>query len=280
MAGMEWQTKLRWLLVVAHVAVAGALMVALLNFGKRPRAPMTLFVATFSLATCQVYLASAWSVLSRASWQSRIALAAACVPAWVLTMGRYPADFLTYLAFLLPIAGIAALLACLARFAFGYRLTAIEAHGNLCPYDVPRDFRRYSLRSLMILMTVAAVMCALLRVLLAPWRQDGAEMWPFLAGTVIANSVLLHAWFREDPYGIMRTLTFLAVAIASTVLRGTATRHDDAFIMLISLFDCAFTAATLQGLRVSGIRLTRMTAGNRPSSGHATLTNAESIANA
>ncbi len=169
------------------------------------------------------------------------------------------------------------MIAWMARIAWGFRLTdAVTCDAN----DISPESRQYSLRALMIWMSVAAMACAMLRVLIAPWLQAGDEMWPFLAATVLRNTVLLYVWFQIDKLGIKRVLVLLIVAGSAMMLQRASSASADPMIGKISLFECVFTAVTLQALRVSGIRLTRMTAGNRPSSGHATLTNAESIANA
>ncbi len=263
---MEWQSKLRWLLVIAHVAAAVALCVAA-DLKRFPQPSELLVAASISLATCQVYLAAAWGVLSRARWQTRSALAIAPVTAWAWTFGGNGDDFLNFLAFFLPVAGAAAILAWVARFVWGYRLTdTVTCDAS----DIAPKSRQFSLRALMIWMSVAAVACAMLRVLIAPWLQEGDEMWPFLAATVLRNTVLLYVWFQIDKLGIKRVLVLLIVAVAAMMLQRASSARADPMIGKISLFECVFTAVTLQALRVSGIRLTRMTAGNRPSNGHVT----------
>lgn len=252
---MEWQSKLRWLLVVAHVSAAVALAAARIE--RHPLFLETVYSASMSLVTCQFYLATAWGVLRRTAWWRRAAIVVAPFPVALLPPDHMPEQIVRFLAFLLPLSATAAFLAGIARFIWSYRFCEAENCKPSYSVAVPSASRQYSLRSLMIWMSIAAVVCAAFRMLVAPWLDQGNVMWPFLAATISTNAVLLHVWFREDRLAMKRTVAFLLVLATATMLRGIADIRPTPINAMTSLYECTFAAATLQTLRVSGIRLVR-----------------------
>jgi len=241
----------------ATVNVLAAMATGTLLVQEREVTPPISIAVTFSLACCQMDICAALAILAPLRWSLRLFWIAVPLAYWCWVHGEFHVGFKHWLAIFAPIVFLTLLGAVFARFALALRFTRADRMGATEGGGAALADSQYSLRSLILSTTLAAVGCAILRIAGGAWQSMADDVAVYEAGAVFTDVTLLYVWSSIHARVLLKSVLLVVVAIVAFSLRSFDNTPPQSFNVLVSLLHVGFSAGTLHVMKRAGVVLVK-----------------------